>query len=341
MVAPWIGASASAFPAQSVGLEIRWYNAVGPYSCGVSFFSGSSTGYIEGAVLPARTAGATGITRGISSSVATNLTIVSWLNDAGTEVLRLRTTATGVVQLQRWDGSAFVAVGTSVTIPNNNLRNWVVEFSGLGTSSGSLRLWMLDAVSSAVVKDETTAGLNLTAVSNIAQMRIYVVSANTVPTSVFSGAFVKDGTGVTTYGYNRAPNANGTDVDGTGTPTASYTAIDDTDTGTPDADFVSLSASSQRRSVKCAARTFGGRPVKLVGFDFRARCGATGPTQVKAYLRIGATRYYWGGGSGTPITLTTVFANYQAYWDQDPSTAAPWDAANAESANLEYGLEVV
>lgn len=340
MTAPFHSSSAIGFPTHSGttaasgsgnGVTVRNGYAIG-------FSNANYTDYHQTAQQTARTAGASGFTRAHLAAHASGNTYAAWLNSSGTAVLRIQSTATATFQLQYWNGATWTAVGSAVAITGGiSLQyRWAVDFTGLGTSSGTLRVRAVNDSTDAVVMDESATGLNLTSMVNIDRLRIY--APNSTTTSYFvCEAFIKDGSAVTAFVYGNQITGNGSDIDGTG----AYTEVDDTGATITayDTDFSSLPSSGNRRSYKSAARSFGGRSVKSVGFDARLRCGATGATQCKPYLRIGGTRYYWN--SGTAVTLTTTFADYWFAWENDPSTGAAWAATNAESASLEFGIEVV
>lgn len=337
MTAPWFGSTPSDLPTRAGSGTPYYHNRTATRSkYAVSFNVANYTDTLTSPQQTARTAGATGFTQGHLTTYASGNNRATWLNSSGTEVLRIRSTATQTFQLQYWNGSTWTAVGSAVAITGGSTQyRYQIDFTGLGTSSGSLRLRVIEDAGETVVMDESASSLDLTAMVNIDRFRGY---ASNSTSSIYSMSefYIKDGSALSAYVYNNAVVA-GTYVDGTGTAAD----VDDLNTSTPDTDFISLASSGQRQSMKAAARSFGGRNVKGVGFCIRAACDATGPTQLKAFLYIGGTRYYWGGGSGTAVTLTTSYADYQFSWDTDPSTGAAWAATNAESTNTEFGWEVV
>ncbi|MBU3992582.1 MAG: hypothetical protein KKA12_08585 [Alphaproteobacteria bacterium] len=337
MTAPFVASSPSGFPVRSAGWAstIFWNTSGGALSARSArtvFFSlPSYTDYIESPVQTARTSGASGVSRSITTFASGN-TLREWYNAGGTAVLRIQAIGTRQFQLQYWNGSGWTAVGAGGTITTGSLYRFTVEFSNLGNAStGALRFMIFRDSTDIVELDVSATGLNLSACTDIAKFRDYG-TGSTIDT--LTEAFLKDGSGASAYCYGSVPTAAGTDnTDGTG----AYTAVDDGNVTNPDSDVISLPASGNKRSYKTAARNFSGRACKGVTREIRMRCGATGPTQVKPYLLIGGTRYYH---ASSPVTLTTIFVDYQFTWELDPSTGAAW-AANAESANLEWGVEVV
>lgn len=292
--------------------------------------NGATTDYVLGEVQTSRTAGCAGFSR--YGSFTNNQTLLELLNSSGTAVLRLRTINTNVIQLQYWNGAAWVGIGSGITRSSDPAR-YLIDFSGMGGASGSLTFTMTTDGTETLMGTETASSLDLTSATNVARHKLYAALTGTASSDRCYDAFIKDGSAAACYVYSNHPTANGTDVDGTG----DYTTVDDVGSSI-DADFSSLPTSGNKRSYKSAARTLGSRSVKGVAIELRLRCGASGPTQCKPYLLIGATRYYH---AASPVTLTTTFTSMVFVWELDPSTAAAWANSAAESANLEYGYEVV
>lgn len=335
MTAPWFGCSSSSWPTRSGGVTSSWISsglgARGGYICPLP---ANYTDYVQSAQQTARTDGGTGFTRGLNSSYGSGNTFASWLNSAGIEVLRIRSTSGNVMQLQYWNGSSWTGVGSGASITGGStlVIRWQLDFTGLGSGSGSLHIRALRDDNEGVLWEESASGLTLTSATNIDRLRCYAQNSTAAVYAPYEG-FIKDGSAMSVLVYSQRLSADGTDTGGSG----DVLSVDDNNTSSPDTDLSSLTASGDRESYRSAARTFGGRNVKGVGFDVRLRRGATGPTDCKPYLRIGSTRYYH---ASSPVTLTTSFVDYTFIWELDPSTAAAWGATNAESTNLEYGIEV-
>lgn len=278
----------------------------------------------------ARTAG--GFTVTALTNTATSSHVVAY-NAAGTPVFRFNLASGTSASFQYWTG-AWTTAGSSWTQTTSVNYNYRVDFSGLNSSGGAVTVTVtLADGSETVVANFTVSSLDFTAISDVAAVGGVAPAGGT---RYFSTYAIRDGSVLATYVYGNVPTADGTDTDGTGT----FASVDDT--STPDTAFISLPTSGNRRSVKnSAARNYGGRTVLGVNVPARMRCGATGPTQVLVYLKIGGTRYYFGGGAGTPITLTTSFLPYNFIWLLNPATAAAWTHAEAIDAAMEWGWEVV
>lgn len=238
------------------------------------------------------------------------------------------TSSLGVIQY--WNGSAWVDVTAALTGTYNKRVSLRIDYAGCGTANGSLivRCFISDGESEVFAVD--ASALDFSATPNIAYAAFLRPAGGTWIVSAF---FSQDATAQAAYAYSQAANAEGTDLGGTG----GFASIRTTTNGLFDTTFISLPAAADRRSVKMsAARSYGGRTVAAVVLPMRLRCGATGPQQAKAYLKIGGVRYY-----GPTWTLTTAFASYQAVWQLNPATGVAWTAAEAEAVALEYGLEAV
>lgn len=249
----------------------------------------------------------------------------------GVGVIRLQTVSGTQSQVQRWDGATWQAIGASFNTETVAWVNWRVDFTGLGTATGTIT-WSAETDGAGVVIGGGTTGvIDLSAIPNVAQIEADFSTGgggfHRVATSV-----IQDSTAISIYAYATAPDADGTDSTGA---TGSYTDIDDVTTGLPDVDVISLAATGDRKTVKNVfARNYAGRTVAGVGFPYRASCGGTGPQSARPYLKIGGVRYY-----AATQALTTSKDNYFAWWTLDPSTGLPWATADAEDDALEYGLE--
>lgn len=288
-------------------------------------------------VQTARTSGSSGYTLGVSTAGTTIGCLMEWRDTSDNPVFRTDVTASGVVSCQYWNGSSWTTLGTFTGL--SSATQWFIklDFSGLGTASGALTFKQWDIEGAVLAQTVSGTGLDLSSCANVGKL---VTNADVdTSTSYVGEMFLYDGAADSVFGYGNVPTSNGTDQDQISGDEAN---VDEVGNDVPlDDDFVSLDTSGQRFSVKCAARDYQGRAIKLVSPSWRLRCGATGPTQVKGYLTIGGTRYYWGGGSGTAVTLTTSFEGYNFPFDQDPAATAAWTAAVAEDATLEWGIELV
>lgn len=285
----------------------------------------NSEDYYE-VVAEARTEGGAGLwfRRGTGSTYA-NFTLVT---DTGANALRLTFISSDTCVAQRWNGSTWADVAPPFTVASQVSSYLRMNFSGCGTLNGAFA-WKFVTTNEDMQAEGSVEGIDLTAVPNVSGLRAQRFNSSDLR---FGSMFIRDGGAMATYIYGSSPNANGADVDGSGT----YSSL--TGSGsTYDQSFISLPATGNRRSVKNSAnRNYGARGIVAMGFSARLRCGETGPTQCRAYLTIGGVRYYL-----PTRTLTTSFEPYTFVWPLNPATGAAWLTADAQNASLEYGIEAV
>lgn len=238
-------------------------------------------------------------------------------------------------RLHYWNGSTFVVVGTADNI-GQTTKNIYLSVTGLGTTSGSITMTILRQSDNTVWTVSGT-GLNFSSIANIAQAKCGTPHSGGNSGQVFGNFYIREtGGGISTELHNRRPNADGTDVDGTG----GYTLVNENAeaSGTSVLDFSTLTTAGQKRSYKSGARAVEtGRGVIAVSPGFLMRKGASGVGTVRFYLRIGGVKY----DHPTTQVLTESFTAYARAWPLNPATGAAWTVAQANDANLEYGIEVV
>lgn len=234
-------------------------------------------------------------------------------------------------RVEYWTGSAWVLIGSVFNIASLTWYQARFEWSGYGTSSGSVSFRIFVDAGEAPIASGSATGLDFTGLTGI--VRIRFTDPRGGQPSQFSAAFVADDNGDSSYVYTSVANANGADTGGTG----DFNSINTTG-GAYDSTFISLGTSGLRRSVKNTAnRNYDNRTVRAVAVNARLRRGATGPSQARVYLTIGGTRYY----HPTTLSLTTSFEPYCMVWETDPSTSSAWTLTNAQAASLEWGIEAV
>lgn len=267
------------------------------------------------------------------SIVSSGETVWSIRDTAGVQVLRCQAINGTQWQVQRWNG-AWTAVGAAFT-PQGVWGIWRVDFENLNTLSGDIEWSYTGDATGTVVASGSVSATDLTAIDDFVE--ISVTTAGSGVHAVGPYAF-QDTTVGGVFIYSSAPTAGGDASGNTGT----YLDLDDAGTSTPDTDLVSLAASGNYYSIKnSAARNYSGRTPGNFGFPARLQCGATGPAQIKARVKVGGVWYYWGGGTGTIVTLTTTMTPYWFGWILNPATGLPWTAVEAQSNTIEFGIEVV
>lgn len=255
-----------------------------------------------------------------------------WHSSTSVEVVRLRCTSTGQLQLQYWSGSAWVGVGAAVAVAEDIGFRFRLIYSGMGTSSGSITGAVVNISSGETVASWTATGLNLTACPDIARAGI---------NKTFSGTFTVNEYIMSNENLDallcNSGVCNSTGTDNTGA-TGTFAAVDEGAgyaASVDDSDLIQLPASGARYSMRMPARNFASRAVRAVVINYRARRGASGPTTIRPYLKIGGTRYY----AADQVLTTSFVSGYQAIFNVDPSTGLEWEIAAAQDANLEFGFE--
>lgn len=336
MTAPWISINAEAVEHVSGSAVSLIANSRSRSRGGFR----TNGGVEQSSLQPPRTSGCTGLYAQIDRTINTSSgSWLVWEDDAGNDVMRLRCNASSTQVFEYWNGAAWISLG-SIDTPYGVDRRIVVDFAGVGTAAGELTCRVTNYNADASYETLVGTGLDLSSRGNISRMRFADGQSGSNNYVSYSEMFLADGSAASLfiYGFNTSNIVAGTDqTQASGT----VTAVDEV-SGSPDADWLSLSSSGQRFSAKAAtAISYGIRTVQAVGFGARLRCGATGVNQVKAYLKISGTRYYWGGGTGTIITLGTDYKGHHFDWPLNPATGAAWTAAEAETLTTEYGIEVV
>lgn len=297
--------------------------------------SGIATGSwttAESRTLPARTAGEVTWRTQNNSNWQNGTSNFFWRAAGDTEVLRIQNTATGTQQLQYWNGSAWVGVGSPQAVTQNAILRARLVYSGLGTTNGSLTLTYINVSSGVTENTWSASGLDLTNCPSIAKMGLRRQTTGTLAISEYVSGD-ENLAGVVTH--SGVGTANGTDNTGA---VGTFSNIDEGSGATnsvDDSDVIQLPVAGNRYSMTMPARSFSGRAVRTVVINYRARRGISGPTTIRPYLKIGGTRYY-----AADQVLTTAFtSSYQAFFNIDPSTGEAWATAAAEDGNLEFGWE--
>lgn len=299
---------------------------------GMNVANGNAGFTAESRSIPARTAGEVSWRFNNNSNWVNGVTNFAWRSAADVEVVRIRNTATGSQQLQYWNGTAFVGVGSAQAVIQNITYRARLVYSGLGTTNGSLTLTYINVASGTVDFTWSASGLDLTNCPNIAKNVLLRATTGTLGVSEYvsgdenlAGVVCHAGVGT----------ANGTDNTGAVGTFANIDEGPNTQNSFDDGDVIQLPAAGNRYSMTMPARNFSGRAVRSIVINYRARRGVSGPTTIRPYLKIGGTRYY-----AADQVLTTAFVSgYQAFFNVDPSTAAAWATAAAEDAALEFGWE--
>ncbi|AMK18690.1 hypothetical protein K663_11555 [Sphingobium sp. MI1205] len=246
--------------------------------------------------------------------------IVLVKDTSANNVFRVYTTSPGVFWAQYWNGSAWTSVGSSWTITGGQSSYAIYLKTG---ASGANFIVLVDGV----IKASGTMGTATVDVKTI----VWGTPDNNLA-GYFSELVVEDAN-LSTVGVvveTEAPTGAGGDATGTG----AYTDVDEAPLN--DTDIITFGAAGERNSFTSPARTSTLALVRGVGVAARAKRDASGPQNMKFYLKIGGTRYY-----SPDIALTTGFDAYQYVWALNPATSAAWTSTDANDAALEWGVEAV
>lgn len=333
MPAPWFAATLDGLT--PVGTpSINSASVSTPVTVQRGYETGTANHGARSPILPLRTSGSAGCAIRKTNATNSRPSFVL-ISDAGVDLIRVQqvnpATATDDIVLQYWNGSSWVTVGASFNM-GSDVNHFRIDWSGYGTSSGSISMRVFKDAGETVVAQRSVTGLNFSALPGIAQ--VFAGCPAGGPATIFSALFVADSNGDTSYVYNNVANTNGADTGGTG----DFNSVSNNGGSNYDATFVSLNTAGLRRSFRnTAARNYDNRGVRAVSISARLRRGATGPTRATLYLTIGGTRYYHPNVQ----LLTTSFESYTFVWETNPATGAPWLASEVQAATLEWGVESV
>lgn len=241
--------------------------------------------------------------------------LLVFYNSSGTAVFRLNVPNFNVMQMQYWNGSAWTDIGTSYTFPTST--RFTIDIKIICGASGSASLYTAGSLIG-------TASATMTAVTNIAKVRLYSNSSFTA--AGYSQIIAADEPTVGWRLATLAPSANGANT----TWTNDYTAVDEATT-VDDADFITSSTAAEVETYAATDAPSGtGMGVKAVVVTARAKIGATGPQNLQMAVRSAGTNYFSSNVTG----LGAGFAGVQAVFALDPATAAAWTLANCNSAEI-------
>lgn len=250
------------------------------------------------------------------NNIGATYDLVYWYDDSDLPVVRCYWSATSVMVIQTWNGSAWVTAGAAtMAVSGLTVDKFSIHIDVLGSK---VQFWKANVL----VVDET---VDLSAVTNgirYARVTAYVQG------SAISEVMIADEPLITWRCKTLPPNADGSDTDGVG----SYADVDEI--AMSDTDGVVLDT-GQRQSFTHDTVALTGYIRAFTAAGRFSRTDEASPSQVKAYVVRGVTRYY-----SDPIDLNVGLTNVQHTWNDDPSTATLWDLS-VINAGLEWGWEVV
>ncbi|MDR7101462.1 hypothetical protein [Croceicoccus sp. BE223] len=234
--------------------------------------------------------------------------------------IRLQTAGSNNLNFQWYNGTAWVTIGGA--------------FYGAWSDDVAVNInWKIDAaagyitlfVNGSFVRGITAA--DTSALSPIARVQSYTPSQERL---TISELIVDTQNCLNSRVYHFPPTAQGDDAGGTG----NYTAIDETAVSV--ADFVQFDAVGQKQCYTSAARATTLRPTGLTVVGNFLRTSETGPTGVRAYLKIGGVYYY-----GAAQAVDVINTHLRETWLINPATGLAWTNAEINAATLQWGWEAV
>jgi hypothetical protein len=251
---------------------------------------------------------------------------ITLVNSSGTEVFKIGFTDTsGTIQAYYWNGSSWVAKTGTNTMTINTL--YTVDLHLICGVSGSYELWV-GPYNGTQAKLLEGTGLHAS-VDNVIKARGYNTTNFGGACSGYSQFVIAD---ESTLGWKvDCSPATGNSAVNTGW-TGSYTDIDEIPT--VNTDFISAATDGLVETFTRAAKTLTGRSIKALVVAARAKNDGSSPANIEAALRVGGVNYFSAPLPG----LIATYGPVQGIFEDDPSTAAPWDPATAGSAATEFGL---
>lgn len=248
--------------------------------------------------------------------------MLRFYNSSGTEVFRVDVVAPSEdFQAYYWNGSSFVAVGSSWFMDDSTsggVHELVIHIECGG--SGAFEAFY----DGALVDSGAVASAS---VDNIKEVRFYDSDSSTTFGTFYSEMIFSDEALVGATLETQWPTGNGTDADGTG----AYTDVDEATRS--DVDYIVLANVGEKQSITYDAFTETQDAVLAYVLSATIGCDASGPSQVRAYIVVGGTRYY-----SSPVTVSLSILPYNFVWETNPATAAAWSVAQIEAVT-ECGIE--
>lgn len=252
-----------------------------------------------------------------NNALTTGRAFLQLLNSSGTPVFQLLTGASSTIQAQYWNGSAWVNIGSTYTVPSA-LSTFDLKL--ICGASGSFELYRNEVL---VLSGAASMG----SVNNVDEWRHYAPT-NFLVQDVFSEIIWGD---EPTLGHRyaiRPPTGNGSDTAGSGT----FTDVDEAITN--DGDTSALASNGDAETYTHSAMTLPSGTVKAVQIESRVKNASSGAQNVKGRLRIGGTAYDQASNfSGIGLT----YNGYRARWASNPAGGA-WTQASASDVGNEFGL---
>jgi hypothetical protein len=228
--------------------------------------------------------------------------ILFFVNNAGTEVVRIKMTGSktaATYQFQYLLSSVWTDVGSTITINMSTRQTFDIHIDVTG---GSIKLYLAGTL-------RLTASATLTGISDIAYARL-----GSPNDARWSQVIQADESTIGMRLLTRHPSGAGA----TSSWVGAYTEIDETVYS--DADFINSATANQVSTFAQTGGAFTGYIVQAVIVSARAKCGATGPQNIRPILRVSGTDY----DGGSDLALDAGYGPFQTDWETNPATTAAW-----------------
>jgi hypothetical protein len=250
--------------------------------------------------------------------------LMSWVNTTGQVVMRLYTTSGNTVQIQYWNGSAYVAAGPTFSITGSGLYtlNTRMTCGASGSADVWLGTWGAQALVAAVLP---TSGLNA-AVNNVAAVRFHNPCASAGQLSEIALADFD----LRAYRVaSDVANGAGTFNDGTGTFADTNATPRDLTTARV------IAANGSKFSMTKASRSVpGNMQIDSVVINSAARAQGGVVTNARPGLEIGGVWYPFSDVNPVP---NGGYENRAGYILVSPTTGLRMTSSEYNSAR--FGLE--
>lgn len=260
-----------------------------------------------------------------SSSILTPIQFYDTTFSTTQALFRLQKTVLGAgvdggIIGQYWNGSAWVSVGTGV-LWEGFLYEQALRIKMHAT------LGVFGRYHNTVLDGQLSGNTILTAGTAINRIEIALGIGQTT----FSEIIIADEDTRGMRLQRCEPTSNGANTAWTGV----FSDVDET--GITDSDLISSASANQIETYGCGDihSSMSAFAVKAVAVSARARKGGTGPQNLQAATRIGATNYFTSNLSA----LNTAFAAVQGIWAVSPATGIAWTQAEVNAA--EFGLKSI
>jgi len=250
-----------------------------------------------------------------SGGAQTSITVYS---NAGIAVVRAQAIPSSTsYRVQYWDGSAWVSL-TDVNFVAAGVRQTFDLYVKAG-ASGRIRLFV------AGTPRLDTGTIDLSAVTDIAQAYHHGPSNGAAHRSQI--IICSDPT-IGLAASTLVLTANGANTDLTG----DYTAVDEVTYN--DADSITSATANQVSTFVASNPTDATSAIRGVVINVRAKKGTSGPTKIKACVRVGGTNYF-----SAAQDLDVGYKSFTFVFETNPATGVAWLPSEVNAA--EYGVQSI